>query len=87
MTLVIIHDFSIKTTDHRRRRRICRRRPPSYRHHNHHHFDHHHHHYQQHHRHHHLKISYAAFSFIIIKFQKLYNILIEFLINKQINYN
>jgi hypothetical protein len=81
LTLVIIHDFLIKTTDHRRRRRIRRRRPPpSYHHHNYHHFDHHHH-YQQHHRHH-LKISYTAFSFIIVKFQKLYNILIEFVINK-----
>ena len=65
MTLVIIHDFFlIKTTDHHRRRR-----PPSYHHHNHHHFDHHRHHYQQHH----LKISYAALSFIIIKFQNFYH--------------
>jgi hypothetical protein len=75
LTLVIIHDFFlIKTTDHHRRRR-----PPSY----HHHFDHHRHHYQQHH----LKISYAALSFIIIKFQNFYHILIDFVINKQINYN
>jgi hypothetical protein len=34
------------------------------------------------HHHHHLKISYTAFSFIIQKFQKHYNILIDFAIRR-----
>jgi hypothetical protein len=40
------------------------------------------HHHHHHHQHHHLKISYTAFSFIIKKFQKHYNILIDFAIRR-----